>query len=217
MRLVASVLVLLTCALGCVTRERIASPPTPAELARVDDAVAHGRSLVVDYSPRANPPGRPPPKPPACDIGPCPTPVEPVCASPACAELTPAVTRPAQVIAADPYTLTFGLRDGGRARLPLDRVDGLKVTGYGRGRGALIGASIGAGVTASTLLVLVLALDGPKGSSLVPGQPYGCDSKCRGLFGLITIEGAILGGIVGAVIGTSHEFRLGSATDGASP
>jgi hypothetical protein len=201
-----------------MTRERIASPPTPAEIARVDEAVAQGRSLVVEYSRRANPPGHREPQPPRCDTGPCPpTPVEPVCASPSCAELPPAVNNPARLLAADPYRMTFALRDGGRAELPLDWVDALKVTGHGRGRGALIGATIGAGVTGSTLLVLVLALRGPHGNSIVPGQPHGCDSKCGGLFALITVEGALVGGIIGAVVGTSHEFRLGSAAEAPPP
>jgi len=144
--------------------------------------------------------GRCPPPPP---------PVEPLCSTAGCAELPPGIEQPARVQSADAFKLNLTLKSGLPASLPLDWVDGLKVTGYGRARGTIIGASIGTGVTATTLLVLVLALEGPKGNPVVPGQPHGCDAKCGGLFALVTIQGALLGGILGAVIGTPHEFRLG--------
>jgi hypothetical protein len=211
MRLPAVVSPALACALvGCLTSERVGRPPSAAEIARINGAVEQGRSLVVEYSKKADLPH--PRKAPAgeCVAGWCPSPpVEPLCSTAACAQLPPGFDQPARVQSADAFNLNLSLKTGARASLPLDWIDGLKVTGYGRARGAIIGASIGTGITASTLLVLVLILQGPNGNPVVPGQPHGCDAKCGGLFGLITIEGALLGGIIGAVVGTPHEFLLG--------
>jgi hypothetical protein len=89
-------------------------------------------------------------------------------------------------------------------------VAGLKVTGYGRVRGAAIGAAIFTGVEVGVLGIFVLASqsthEGP-----APGQKPGCDPKCGGLFAIVTVEAALLGGIVGAIIGASHRFPFGDA------
>jgi hypothetical protein len=202
----------LVCALGCLTSERVGRPPSPAEIARINGAVAQGRSLVVEYSKTADLPHPRKGPGPGCVGGWCPSPpVEPLCSTAACAQLPAGFEHPASVQSADAFKLNLNLQNGALASLPLDWVDGLKVKGWGRTRGAIIGSSIGTGITASTLLVLVLSLQGPKGNPIVPGQPHGCDAKCGGLFGLITIEGALLGGIIGAAVGTPREFPLGDA------
>jgi hypothetical protein len=210
MRLPAVVSPALACALlGCITSERVGRPPLPTEIVRINGAVDDGRTLVVEYSDKADLPHPRKPAPGACVAGWCPSaPVEPLCSTAACAQLPPGYEHPARVQSADAFKLNLSLKNGAPASLPLDWVDGLKVTGYGRGRGAIIGASIGTGLTASTLLVLVLALEGPKGNPVVPGQPHGCDAKCGGLFALLTIQGALLGGIIGGAIGTPREFKL---------
>jgi hypothetical protein len=195
--------------LGCFTSERVGRPPSAAEIARINGAVDEGRALVVEYSKKADLPHPRKPAAGTCVAGWCPSPpVEPLCSTAACAQLPPGFDHPARVQSADAFKLDLSLKNGARASLPLDWVDGLRVTGYGRARGAIIGASIGTGITASTLLVLVLALQGPKGNPIVPGQPHGCDAKCGGLFGLLTIQGALLGAIIGTAVGTPHEFRL---------
>jgi hypothetical protein len=199
-------------ALGCITSERVGRPPSAAEIGRINDAAEDGRALVVEYSKVADLPHKRKPPPTGCVAGWCPSPpLEPLCSTAACAQLPPGFDHPARVLAADAFKLDLSLRNGARASLPLDWVDGLKVTGYGRARGTIIGASIGTGITASTLLVLVLVLEGPKGSPLVPGHPHGCDAKCGGLFGLLTLQGALLGGIIGGAVATPHEFQLGDA------
>ncbi|HVU49972.1 MAG TPA: hypothetical protein VHL80_04755 [Polyangia bacterium] len=200
----------LACALsGCFTSELVGRPPSAAELARINDAAEDGRALVVEYSKKADLPRPKKPAPGTCVAGWCPSPpVEPLCSTSACAQLPPGFEHPARVRSADAFKLELSLKNGAPASLPLDWVDGLEVTGYGHARGTIIGASIGTGVTASTLLVLVLALEGPNGDPIVPGQPHGCDAKCGGLFALLTLQGALLGGIIGAAVGTPHEFKL---------
>jgi len=215
MRLPAVVVPALAGALlGCLTTERVGRPPSPQEIVRINRAADQGRALFVEYSKKADLPHvkKPPPEP--CVDGWCPTaPVEPLCSTAACAQLPPGFEHPARVQSADAFKLNLTLKNGLPASLPLDWVDGLKVTGYGRARGTIIGASIGTGITASTLVVLILALQGPKGNPIVPGQPHGCDAKCGGLFALVTIQGALLGGILGAAIGTPREFPLGEVSE----
>jgi hypothetical protein len=42
--------VLLAFASGCSTTERVGRPPSPAEIARINDAARAGRALVVEYA-----------------------------------------------------------------------------------------------------------------------------------------------------------------------
>jgi hypothetical protein len=183
MRLPEVVAVVLACAAGaCSTTQHVGRPPSPVEIAQIEEAAKQGRALVVEYAPIV----------PLCAGGTC---------SPVAAHLT---YGPINLVL---QTISLDLKSGDRETLPLDLVSGLKVTGYGRMRGALIGASVFAGVEAVTLGGLVLVLKGSNSQLGVPGRSQ-CDAKCAGLWGIVTFQGALLGGLVGAVVGAPLHFRF---------
>lgn len=149
---------------------------------RIEEAAKQGRALVVEYAP-----------------------VAPLCAGGTCAPVAAHLTYgPTNLMS---QAITVDLKNGDRETLSLDLVSGLKVTGYGRMRGALIGASVFAGVEAVTLAGLVLVLRGSNSQVGVPGRSE-CDAKCAGLWGLVTFQGALLGSLVGALIGAPLHFRF---------
>jgi hypothetical protein len=103
--------------------------------------------------------------------------------------------------------ITLTLRGGAEANVPLVGVAGLTVTGHDRARGALIGATIGAGTELVALGLLVVALHGtPSDPDAPPMAEQGCGGKCSEIILLIAAEGALVGGIIGALVAAPHHF-----------
>jgi hypothetical protein len=199
---------------GCFTTERVGRPPSADEIVRINETARSGRALVVEYAPAATAPGAIAPLGARCAGGSCPSPpVEPLCAGGGCppVELTKIDEDPASVYSVDDHEITFNLRSGARATAPLDAVAGLKVTGYGRARGAAIGAAICGGLELGAAALLIVALRGAFSDPGAPMPPHGCDAKCAEFIAIPGIEGALVGGIIGALIGTPHHFRFGDA------
>jgi hypothetical protein len=221
---------------GCFTVERVGRPPSPADVARINEAARFSSSLAVAYVPTMvyEPvvivPTTPPPRMPPCAGGSCAAPpAAQSCAAGRCNPAAPPV-RPAcldelcntavvpreriaavSIASADARQLTLNLKGGDQLTLPLDDVAGLSARGAGRARGAAIGAAIGGGnmLALVGLAFLVGNMEpGPDG----PGAR--CDSACRDAFIVAGIGGAAVGALIGALIGTSRRFVF---VDDAAP
>jgi hypothetical protein len=171
---------------GCLTTERVGRPPSPADIARINDAASHG-SLSVLSTPYAAPE----------------LPASPRCAGGGCDQPSWARGRPAPVAiaTADARPLTHVLADGGRADVPMQAVAAVDVSGTRRAELA----GVGAGVGAATMFGLA-------GMAYLVGhmEPSagGCDATCASAFAIATVGGAAVGALIGAIGGNTHRFSF---------
>jgi hypothetical protein len=180
-------LAMVATTLGCATYEHVARPPSPDELARIDEAAGARGPVTVLY-------------------------IQPIgaCIGGGCSKGAPSARRPpvtfARLASADARTLTFESASGVRTAIPLSEVEGVAVTS-GRGRAA----AIGAGVLGGTVLVVTTVWLTIVTERIIRGDDGGdfCSvSSCAGPVLLIGLAGAAVGAAIGAAIGSTKVFQL---------
>jgi hypothetical protein len=174
-------------AAGCATYEHVARPPSPDEVARIDEAAGARGPVTVRY-------------------------VQPIgaCTAGGCADGAPnRARRPAvfaRLASADARALTLEDASGVPTTIPLSDVEGLSVTG-GRARAAAIGAGLlgGAVLVVTTVAVAILTAQIIRASD---GVDYCNVGSCAGPVLLIGLGGAAVGAGLGAAIGGTRVFQL---------
>lgn len=173
---------------GCftVTTERVGRPPSPAEIAHINDTARHCSLSVLTAPDEAS----------ADQIA-------TTCAAGGCGLPPWARGRaaPVAISAADAGAITLVLADGAHVDVPMQSVASIDVGGTNRGKTAGAGAAIGA----TTMLGLL-------GMGYLIGhmEPSagGCDATCARTFAIATVGGAAVGALVGAIVGNTRRFTF---------
>lgn len=174
-------LALVAATLGCGTVESVSRPPSPAELARIDEASKATGGLTVLY-------------------------VQPVyaCASEPCfyhrAPRRPSIDF-ARLASMDARSITVESEIGRPTTIPLSEVRGVAVTG-GRGRSAAIGAGI-LGVTVFVVTAVLLAVEAASLARASDGGDFGTDASRTAAAFVLGLGGAVVGAGFGYAIGSS--------------
>jgi hypothetical protein len=178
-------LALVAATLGCGTVESVSRPPSPAELARIDEASKATGGLTIHY-------------------------VQPVNAwtGKRCADGVPpgAYRRPidfARLASVDARTITVESEIGRPTTIPLSEVKGVAVNG-GRGWPAAIGAGILGGTVFVVTTVLVESFEAKIARASDGGN------FCGGASPSCLLPGVYLG-LVGAVVGAGFGYAIGSS------
>jgi hypothetical protein len=173
--------------LGCATYEHVARPPSPDEVARIDEVAGERGPVSVRY-------------------------IQPLgaCAGAGCVKGAPSSRRRpvdfSRLASADARALTFESASGVPTSIPLSEVEGVAVTS-GRGRAA----AIGAGVLGGTVLVVTtvwLTILTERIIRASDGGNFCSVASCAGPVLLIGLGGAAVGALIGAAIGSTRVFQL---------
>jgi hypothetical protein len=170
-------LALVAATLGCGTVESVSRPPSPAELARIDEASKATGGLTVHY-------------------------IQPVnaCASGLCADNRRPIDF-ARLASVDARSITVESEIGRPTTMPLSEVRGVAVTG-GRSRSA----AIGAGILGGTVFVVTTVLVAIKETQIARASDGGdfCGGISCAVPGVVLgLVGAAVGAGVGYAIGSS--------------
>jgi hypothetical protein len=182
---------------GCVAHESVGRPPSPGEVARINEAAAgRGRGLRVEYVDPLSP----------CGGGSC------GAAEARTAARGELVIHPRSIAFCDDRQITFNTASGATQTIPTAAIKGVTARSSERERSAVIGAATGLG------LGVVAALAGYVAANAL-SDPNAPKSSCDGcaaevLIGLPVILG-LVGLGVGYAIGAPRVFTFGdSPTDG---
>jgi hypothetical protein len=171
-------LALVAATLGCGTVESVSRPPSPAEVARIDEASKATGGLTVHY-------------------------VQPVnaCASWSCADVYRRPIDFARLASVDARSITVESGLGRPTTIPLFQVKGVAVNGGG-GRSAAIGAGI-LGGTVFVVTAVWLAIISARIARASDGGNVCSGLSCTAAAFVLGLGGAVVGAGFGYAIGSS--------------
>jgi hypothetical protein len=163
---------------GCATHDRIARPPSPGDVARINGAAQGSAKLSIQYVEALAPPA------------------------------APRVDSPTSIVAADPEHLVVATSTGRPVSVALSSVDAVAVSGQRRGQGAITGAfaGLGAGLLIDLgLYALISATTEPLSDG---GPKNTCSAHCAETFTAVALASALIGAGIGALVGSKTVYHL---------
>jgi hypothetical protein len=170
---------------GCATYDRVARPPSPSDIAGVNEIAARGGTFSLRY-------------------------VEPLPLRAANAPAAPYdLPSPTGLVSADDERLVVSTAKGPPVAVPLARVKAIAVSGQRRDRGAILGGFIGAGTGMVLDFGLYELARSMNGSLSDGGGNDTCgDNRCVLPFTVVALSTAAIGAAFGALIGSNTVFEL---------